>query len=181
MTKSTDDKLKTDSNSSEEVAGTLSLKDSTKYQAILDKSLDAYKSSPEEEEDAVGKTVIHEPWSIRKIRILGSIWFVMLIFLFLGNLIVFVAFRSVEPDLFSLRGAEEELQREIPGAEEDINPFQSFLALTSEVTDSDYSSFLQAISEINRYFPRQEFEITAQFKEEGFHFQNKGIYYLDPQ
>lgn len=167
----------------DDVSGTLNLKDSSKYQAILDQSLDAYKSNPETEEgeDVLAEPVIHESWNIRKIRILGSLWFTMVIFLFLGNLTVWLVFRSVAPEAITLRGAEEELQRNIPEALDDIRPFEKFIALSAEVTDSDYSSFLQAVNDINKYFPRQEFDITAHFTEEGFHFQNQGIYYLDPQ
>ncbi|MDZ4785743.1 MAG: hypothetical protein SGJ02_06680 [bacterium] len=163
---------------------TLNLQSKDKYQSILGKSLETYKDEVVDESDVgagVAKPIIYEPWSIKKIRIFGSTWFVMLIFLLVGNFLIFGVFRLSTGDAISQSRAEFVWNKTYSMFPEEFQPFEKFLNLSPEVSDQEYSSFLQALTSLNKHFNTQEFSSTAYFQEEGFHFSNQGIYYADPK
>ena len=77
--------------------------------------------------------------------------------------------------------AAEELNSTYSMYPYEFTPFDKFLGMSDDITDEDYSSFLQAIIDLNQYFPLERFDKAAFFKEDNFHFENGSIYYFEPR
>lgn len=161
---------------------TLQLKDPDKYKDLLEESLETYKEGygyGEGNEEPVLEIKIDEPWSIGKLKIFGSLWFSMVIFLLLGNFLIAGYYHLAQPVLMEQEEARLALERNHTNLNQEFMPFERFLALNSEVTDREYTSFLQALNDLNTYFPRNEFQRGALFKEDDFSFEGQGIYYTE--
>ncbi len=184
-----DDKDLKNSTEHKEDDRVLKLKDNQKYKGILDESLESYTEQPDFGSTGDGvdadssnntKIEISEPWSIKRVKILGSVWFSMVIFLLIGNILIHFYLGIYVSEGISKDEATAQFNKTFANTINEFTPFEKFLSLSTEVSDSDYSSFLQAVNSLNSYFPREQFDITTRFTEDGFHFANQGIYYNQP-
>ena len=103
----------------------LNLQDSAKYQRILDESVDQYKNVLDEESETP-VPIIHEPWSYKKIEVFGSLWFTMLIFLFIGNILMWAYYRGTAPEALTIQETDREWKNTYSMYTDDFEPFKKF-------------------------------------------------------
>ncbi len=176
------DEAEIETSHSEESLNNLKLRDSSKYQEMVSRSLEVFgdEVDPKDVENSLGAKEV-EPWSISQVRVFGSSWFAILIFFLIANLVYSAYLEASRSQALSGVEAERERRDVFPEADEDIEPFRYFLALSPTVSDEDYSSFIRAFNAMNQYFPSQAFDRTALFSETGFAFHPGGLSYIDPE
>ena len=177
------DDIVLDSQEGEEPVRKLELKDSLKYSSMVSETLESFGSESEESglNLALKKAQEVEPFSLKRVRIFGSTWFALLILFYVANLLYsFYLDASAVPAMMGVE-AERERREVFANLEDDFTPFRSFLALSSAVSDGDYSSFIRAVRDLNTYFPSQVFDNSALFSETRFSFHTGGLSYIDPE
>ena len=154
----------------------LKQKDKEKYKDLLNESLKEFKGRGD---DSPGP-VIYQPWSLKRIRIFGSVWFSMLVFLLVGNILISGYLRLSKIQITPQEEGMRQLEKNFPNYIDESGPFEEFLELPVDITDRDYASFRSSLDSINDYFRSSGFGRESYLLEDGFHFSNEGVYYVDP-